>query len=267
MAGRAELNCGRSRGYALIFVGLALLSGAARAEADEPDGWRVELGGERAEVGLGGGDLTWWSGRAALGWRRANLGGAQVSVEPQHRESASDVALVAQGYRFLGRWTIAGQAGVTPQADFYYRSALEAEVARKLGRGLVVHTAWRRLDFPTARADLLIPSLTWYTARGDIQTRVFLGHNKTHDTSSRAVLLRGNWQAWRVVRLQAAAAIGQRLFDVTSLTRDPQPGWIVAAGARFSLSSRQWIGVDLRRSHEDPSFDQTSLALSMGRSF
>jgi YaiO family outer membrane protein len=267
MLRRAEPKPGRSRRCVLILVGLALLLGAAKAEADEPDGWRLELGGERAGVALGGGDLTWWSGEATLGWRRTNQGGAQMSVEPQHRGSASDVALVAQGYRFLGRWTIAGQAGVTPHADFYYRSALEAEVARKLRHGLVVHTAWRRLDFPTARADLLIPSLTWYTARGDIQTRVFLGHNKTHDTSSRAVLLRGNWQAWRLVRLQAAAAIGQRLFDVTSLTRDPHPGWIVAAGARFSLSSRQWFGVDLRRSHEDPSFEQTSLALSMGRSF
>jgi len=267
MFGRAELNPGRSRSGALILAGLALSFGAATAQADEPDGWRVELGGERAGVALGGGDLTWWSGQAALGWRRANHGGAQVSVEPQRRGTANDVALVAQGYRFLGRWTIAGQAGVTPHADFYYRSALEAEVARNLGHGLVVHTAWRRLDFPTARADLLIPSLTWYTARGDIQTRVFLGHNKTHDTSSHAVLLRGNWQAWPLVRLQAAAAVGQRLFDVTSLTRDPQQGWIVAAGARFSLSRRQWIGVDLRRAHENPSFDQTSLAVSMGRSF
>src|SRR6185503_16263512 len=111
MPRQAELNPCRSRTCPLILLGLALFLGASMAEADEPDGWRVELGGERAATALGGGDLTWWSGRATLGWRRTSQGGAQISVEPQHRGAASDVALVALGYRFLGRWTIAGQAG------------------------------------------------------------------------------------------------------------------------------------------------------------
>jgi YaiO family outer membrane protein len=199
-------------------------------------------------------------------FKREGRGGLAFGLEPLRRWERTDVALAASGYRHLGRWTASAQIGLTPKADFYYRRSLEGEMARRVVGTWVVHAGYRWLSFPGATVQVLTPAVSYYAARGELQARGYLSRNATVGSRGGALLLRGEWQASPAVRLTGGVAVGERIFDVVSLSGQPAAGFVAFTGARFRMTSRDVLGVDVRLAHEQPSFREAALGLSYRRS-
>jgi YaiO family outer membrane protein len=233
--------------------------------ADEE--WFFELAAERSDVSLGGRDVSWGTDRAQLSYRRPEKGGAFLAFELQRRDGSTDSVVLAGGHRRLGDWTLFGQLGFTPGADFYFERLLEVEVSRRAVGNLVGHLTYRFLDFPAARVQLLAPAATWYFPWGEIHGRAFLVRNQTLAVGSRAYLLRGLWEVQPRLRLTGGAAFGERIFDVTSLASEPAEGWSAFLSAMFRLDSKNAVGLAVSLAHEAPSFDKRSLGLFYRRAF
>ena len=234
-----------------------LCSGIASAD----DGWSLETGGEYADIGISGGSTSWSAGRLQIAWRDQTRGGARFAVEPQARDDLRDVAVVAGGFRHLGGWTVSGEAAFTPSADFYYKRAGELELARRPGGGFVAHAGFRRLEFASADVDIWMPALSRYASWGEVQVRGFVGRNRTAGTDSIAVLSRGAVQVSRVVRIEGGIAVGERIFDVTSLLGQPQDGFVAFVGGRFRLGDSRYLRIELRHAQEDPGFRQQAVGI------
>ena len=246
-----------------LSLAVALPSGAA-----EPDGWAFYLGGDRAGIRLFDGRDTWWGGRAQLGVRREGKGGAFVAVEAYRRFDRTDTTLVAAGWRHVRQWSFYAEAGVTPGADFYYRRSAEVEAYRRVGDSAwVPHLAYRYWLFPGQSVHLVSPRVTRYGPRSELHARLSLVRNTTTGTGSASVFARGHWDVRARLRLGAGFALGERIFDVTSLPRDPAPGWVAFAEARLGVSPRDSVGLTLRAAEEGSDFDQTAIGVSYRRTF
>ena len=245
-----------------------VLASATSGRAADPEGWTLDVGGDRAGVSLGASRTAWWSGRAQLTYRRDGKGGAFVAVEPLRRFGLTDTTVSAAGWRHAGAWSVYTEAGATPNADFHYRRSGEVEVFRRLGSGpWVPHASYRFLAFPAQNVSLISPAVTRYGARGELLARATFGRNTTNDTSSRAVFVRGRYDVGRRVTLGGGVAVGERIFDVTALPRDPAPGWVAFAEARLATGNGNSIGVLARVAEEGSAFDQSAFGLTYRRTF
>jgi YaiO family outer membrane protein len=247
---------------------VAALAGGVPAHAQEPEGWTLHVSGERAGVTLFDQPGTWWTGRVQLGVRREGKGGAFGAVEAYRRFGLDDVTVVAAGWRHAGPWSFYAEGGVTPDANFYYRHSAEVEAYRTIRSSRwVPHLGYRYWRFPQDSVHLLSPRITRYGARSEIHARLILVRNATRDTDSAAVFARGWYDATPRLRLGGGFAKGERIFDVTSLPRDPAPGWVVFGEARVGVTARDAVGVVLRAAEEKEDFDLFGVTLSYRRAF
>ena len=140
------------------------------------------------------------------------------------------------------------------------------QLLRDVGGGWVVHAGYRYFEFPGANVHLASPAVTWYTARGEAHLRTYLGRNTTLHDDSWSILARGLRDVGQRWRLGGGFAVGERLFDVTSLAGVPARGWIVFAEARHRIGSNASVGAVVRVAHEDPDFRQVGLTLNFATS-
>lgn len=229
--------------------------------------WTLDLTGDRAAVALGASHHTWWSGRAQVTRTREGTGGVFVAVEPMRRFSATDVTLIAAGWRLAGPWSFYGEAGVTPGADFHYRHSAEIEAYRRLKGSWAAHGAYRYWAFPGQSLHLVSPRVTRYGGRSELHARLSFVSNATHGTRSESVLVRGHFDLRPRLRLGGGFARGERIFDVTSLPREPAPGWVAFAEARVGLAAGHSIGIVGRVAEEGSTFDQTAVGLTYRKTF
>ena len=247
---------------------LAVLACPAIAAGQDAPEWTVDLNGDRAAVSLGSADTTWWSGRAQLTRRREGQGGAFVAVEPMRRFGFTDITLIAAAWRHRGPWSFYGEGGVTPEADFHYRRSVEVEAYRRVGQSAwVPHLGYRYWLFPGQHLHLVSPRVTRYGARSEVHARLMFVRNTTHGTSSTSALARAHRDVRPRLRVGAGVAKGERIFDVTSLPRDPAPGWVAFVEGRVGVGSRDSVGVVLRTAEEGSTFDQAAVGLSYRRRF
>jgi YaiO family outer membrane protein len=234
----------------------------------EPDGFTLDLAGDRAGVSLGASHTSWWSGRAQLTWRRTATGGALVAVEPLRRFDRTDTTFIAAGWRHLGPWSVYGEAGGTPHADFHYRRSAEVEVFRRVGGSAwVPHVGYRFFAFPGQDVSLIFPAVTRYGARSELLARVSFARNATTGVRSTAAFARGRYDLGPRVTLGGGVAVGERIFDVTALPRDPAPGWVAFAEARVAAGKGNSVGVLVRLAEEGSTFDQAALGFTYRRAF
>ena len=226
------------------------------------------MSGDRAGITLFDEPGTWWTGRMQVGFRREGKGGAFGAVEAYRRFGLTDTTFVAAGWKHKGAWSFYGEGGLTPEANFYYRHSFEIEAYRQIGKGRwVPHLAYRYWRFPQDNVHLLSPRVTRYGARSEIHARLMLVHNATRDTDSAAVLARAWYDVRPRFRVGGGFAKGERIFDITSLPRDPAPGWVVFGEARYGVTPKDAIGVTLRAAEEGEDFDLTGITLSYRRAF
>lgn len=218
-------------------------------------------------MSLGDTRAAWWTGRAQLTYRRTTTGGAFVAVEPLRRFDRTDTTLVAAGWRHVGAWSLYVEAGATPHADFHYRRSAEIEVFRRMGGPWVPHASYRYFAFPSQNIGLIQPAITRYGTRSELTARVSFASNTTTGMRSASVFARGRYEATPRLTLGGGAAIGERIFDVTALSREPAAGWVAFAEARVATGRRSSVGVLARVAEEGSSFDQAAFGVTYRRSF
>jgi YaiO family outer membrane protein len=218
-------------------------------------------------VSLGSARTAWWTGRAQVTYRREHKGGAFLAVEPLRRFDRTDTTLSAAGWRHLGAWSLSGEAGATPRADFHYRRSGEIEVFRRLSGPWVPHLGYRYFAFPAQSVSLIQPAVTRYGARSELLARISFADNATTGVHSASVLVRGRYDASPRVTVGGGIAVGERIFDVTALPRDPAPGWVAFAEARVAAGRATSVGILVRVAEEGSSFDQAALGLTYRRAF
>lgn len=233
----------------------------------EPDGWALDLVADRAAVTLGTSRAAWWNGRAQLTWRREDRGGAFFAVEPLRRFSSTDVTFIAASWRHAGAWSFYAEAGATPNANFHYRHSGEVEAYRRVKGAWVAHAGYRYWAFPGQSVHLLSPRVTRYGGRSEFHARLSMVRNTTHGTRSESALVRGHVDVHRQLKLGGGVAVGERIFDVTSLPGDPAPGWVAFAEARIAVGSGDSVGVVARMAEEGSTFAQKAIGFMYRRTF
>jgi len=247
---------------AAIFCVLA----AGSLEAQESR-WSVDFGIERSDVTIDDDRDTWGTERVQLSYRDPARGGVFVGFERQTRFDQADAVILAGGYRRLGEWTVFGQVGVTPRADFYFRQSVEGEISRRTIGTLVAHLKYRYLNFPTAKVQVLSPAATYYFAKGELHGRAFFVRNEELDVDSQSFLARGQYQLNDRFRLSGGVAFGERIFDITFLPEEPAEGWVVYGETLVRVHETGAIGISLGFAHEEPFFDRRSFSLYYRRWF
>jgi YaiO family outer membrane protein len=249
------------------FLAVLSLSWSLALHAQESDGWSVDFGIERASVTIDDDDQLWGRERVQALYRDRDKGGVYVGGARLTRFGLTDPVVLAGGYRRLGDWTISGQLGLSPGAEFYFRQSVEAEISRRAVGTVVAHLKYRYLNFPTARVHILAPGITYYLAKGEIHARVSLVDNEALDAGSQSVLVRGqSWLSERL-RLSGGVAAGERIFDVTSLPGVPAQGWVVYAETLIRIHERGGLGLSVGFAHEEPFFDRRNFGVYYRRWF
>jgi YaiO family outer membrane protein len=229
--------------------------------------WSLELGVERARVALGSRDVTWGEEHLQLDRTAPGRGSVFLGLELQRRDGDTDTVVTGGGYRRLGPWTLAAQAGASPRASFYYRAMGEGELVRILRSGLAASGSYRYLGFRRGNAvHLLSPGLTWSGARGELHGRLILVRDRTFNRKAESFLLRGYRELGRSFRLSAGAAAGGGIFDVTSLERGAPRGWVFWLSPQWR-GGRSSLGASLSLAREEPSFEKRSLSVYYRRTF
>jgi len=248
-------------------VVLLVVVAASPTESADPDGWAVDLTGDRAGVSLGTSRSVWWSGRAQLTYRRESKGGAFLAIEPLRRFSLTDVTFIAGSWRNAGAWSFYAEAGATPRADFHYRYSGEVEAYRRVRGPWVAHAGYRYWAYPGQSVHLVSPRVTRYGSRSELHARLNLVKNTTQGTRSESAFVRGHFDVRPRIRLGGGVAVGERIFDVTSLPREPAPGWVAFVEARLAVGSRDSVGAVARLAEEGSTFDQAAFGLTYRRTF
>lgn len=244
---------------AALLVGISLGAGAPAGAQDR----FLEVSGDLSAVGLGADDVTWDVGRALGGVQRDGEFGWLVGAERQRRDKTVDWAAHLAGFRRRRPWTISGTASFAPDPDFLYRRSLEGELARDVGAGFVVHGGYRHLQFPDSSVHLIEPAVSWYLRGHEVQARGFLVRNSTTNETSATLLIRGSVEASPRVRLAAGAAVGSRIFDITSAANTNADGWTVYGFARVQATRHLSIVAGAGGAHEDPLFTQRTLSVGV----
>ena len=265
---RRSLVGKRSR-LLLSLVALFLLPLVSPVAAEDWK-WSVDIGAERADVSISGHDAVWWTERFQLTYRNEAKGGAWLQLENQSREENTDTTVHAGGYWRLGAWTLLGQVGVTPNADFNYKFLGEAEVSRRLVGTLVGQLGYRYLEYPGTTVHLFSPALTLYLPRGELQAKGFIGRGTDFEPKAAVVMVRGVWDVTQTLRLHAGLSVGEGIFGVTQGvfgTGELPDGWVAFVNPEVRLTSKDTIGGAFIRGHEEPRFEKRSLGVYYRRVF
>lgn len=229
--------------------------------------WSFQIGVARSDVSIAGNDVVWGRERAQITYQNPSTGGFYFAFEIQRRDQLVDRVFIAAGYRRLGDWTLNGRVGYSPDPEFYFQYLAEGAISRRLVGTLVGTVAYRYLNFPAANVRILSPAATYYFAKGEIQGQVYLARNQELEVDSSAYAIRGIWYVTPRFRLAGGLALGERLFDVTSLVGEPAEGWITFADLRFGVTLKDQVGIEIGLAHEEPSFDRRRLGFYYRRSF
>jgi YaiO family outer membrane protein len=261
---------------ALQLASASLLTAVPAVLAAQPAGsddrpplpWAIQISTERAAAGQNGFASPWIVDRFGVTWVRPETGGLFTGVERHTRHSLSDVTAYFRGYHRAGDWTFLGGAGVTPAADFQYRSSVEAEVSRRLAGSLVGSAGYRFLAFRRDPVHLFQPGLTWYHSRGELQGRLLLSRSRATSGTSATVLVHNLYDIKARLRAGAGVAYGDRVFDALSLPSGSAARARLAFGhLRIGLTQRDAIEVGASFAHEEPSFGYRSLSVGYRRAF
>jgi YaiO family outer membrane protein len=210
----------------------------------------------------------WSTQTVAFGFLQPEAGGFRAFGERRARYGLIDFVFGGSAYRRLGDWTVAGAVEGSPDATFWFRRAVEGELHRRVAGGWVASAAYRFMAFPAVDVHQAQPAITWYNARGEVQLRAFMTRNSTLDRTTWAALLRASVRLDPRFTLIAAAAGGDRIFDIASLAGDAGSGsWTVRGGLRIAVTPRNHFEVDAGFAGENPSFRQRTLAVSYRRAF
>jgi YaiO family outer membrane protein len=231
-------------------------------DAAAQSGAFVEVAGDHSFVTTGPVETSWRMARVAGGVQVDGRFGWVVAAERHERSGVVDWTGEVRGFRRQAPWTFVGAAAAGPDTRFYYRRSLEGEVARDLSHGLVLHGGYRHMQFPQASVHVIQPALSWYIGAHDIQARTYLVRNATTNQDALTVLLRGTVQASPRVRLAGGAAIGSRIFDVTSSVATDAEGWVAFGYTQVLVTPHLMLIAGAGGAHEDPVFDQRTLSLA-----
>ncbi len=222
---------------------------------------------ERSSVSNGPAETVWATETVTIALADEAVGGWYGSVERQSRGGLNDTVFGTSAYRRLGDWTIGGGASASPSSTFWFRREADAELSRRIVGTIVLSTAYRFMDFPTAAIHQVQPAVTWYNPRGEVQARVYLTRNATHDRTSPAVLARSVVRLNKGVAVTGIFAAGDRIFDIASLAFGTARSWTARGGVRLNVSARNAVEIGAGFAHEEPGFSQRTIALSYRRSF
>lgn len=249
------------------FILGVVLTGAAVTPVFGQTGPFVEMAGEFSPVEIGGANVTWQVAHLATGVQRDGQFGWTAAVDRQQRGSLFDVSFGASGFRRIGAWTVFGSGAVVDSPHFLYQRSLEGELSRSVVGTLVAHAGYRHLEFPDSTVRILQPGLSWYFARGVIETRGFLVRNLTARTDNVSVLVRGTVAATSRVRVTTGFTRGARIFDVSTLPNTNADAWVAFGSVGLAMSPQWNVVLGIGGAHEDPFFSQRTVSLRLRRSF
>jgi YaiO family outer membrane protein len=251
----------------LWVIAALFLTFAPDVAAQSASPWNATISTERAAVSFEGLDHSWTTDRAQIAWSEPADGGWVGAVERVKRDSLVDVALSTRAYRRMGDWTLLAGGGGTPDAQFLYRAFAEAEVSRRVVGRLVASGGYRFLLFQAADIHQVQPALTWYHARGEVASRLFVTHNATRHRTTPALLLRTIYHVSPRLELSGGASFGDRIFDIAALPAGSARSRVGFASVRVGVTRRDSIEAGLTAAREDPAFRHRSFTLGYGRAF
>lgn len=211
--------------------------------------------------------MTWQVAHLAGGVQKDGQFGWVASADRHQRGSSFDLAFSGSGFRRMGAWTILGAGSFVDRPHFLYRRSLEGELSRQVIGTLVAHAGYRHLEFPASTVRILQPGLSWYFARGVLETRGFLVRNMTTRTDNTTVLARGTLDATSRVSVMTGFARGARIFDVSTLPDINGDAWVAFGSVRFAVTPEWNVELGVGGAREDPLFSQRTLSLRLRRSF
>jgi YaiO family outer membrane protein len=200
-------------------------------------------------------------------WSRTDVGGWFGALDVSTRGGSGDVTISTRGYRRLGDWTLAAGAGVTPHADFMYRTAVDGELSRRVFGTIVASGAYRFLAFPSADIHQPQAALTWYHRRGELETRGYFTHNVTAARTTTALLVRSAFSLSSRLGVNAGGAFGDRIFDISSLPSSRGRSHQLFGTVRVRVSRSDWLEAGVSQASEDPSFMYRPLIVAYRRAF
>ena len=246
-------------------VAAALVSlGASRAHAQE--GPYVEAMAELSPVKIGGYETTWRVGRVGGGIQTSH-GGWNAAVERHERGRLIDWTGQAGAFQRLGDWTWDAAAAYSQEPQFLYRESYEAGVSRRIVGGLVLRGGYRYLEFPSTIVRIAEPGTTFYFARGEVGAQGFIVSNDTSANPSTIVLVRSAIDLSRHVAISGGAAIGARIFDVDTSGHSSQDAWQAFASMRVHSAAHWTMELIAGGAHEDPLFNQQTVATRLRWTF
>ena len=227
----------------------------------------VEVSGDLSPVQIGGANVTWQVAHLAAGVQQDGQFGWMATADRHQRGSLFDLSVGASGFRRMGAWTMFGSGAFVDSPHFLYRRSLEGELSRSLIGTLVAHAGYRHLEFPDSTVRILQPGLSWYFARGVLETRGFFVRNMTTRTDNASVLVRGTVDATSRVRVMTGFARGARIFDVSTLTNTDADAWVAFGSVRFDVAPQWGVELGIGGAHEDPFFSQRTMSIRLRRTF
>jgi YaiO family outer membrane protein len=229
--------------------------------------WSGQVSGEGSSVSMGTSSTTWHSEKLIAGFTDESVGGIHAQIEKQTRDGASDTVFGATAYRRLSDWTVAAGVSAAPNPAFWFRREFEGELSRRIIGTFVLSAAYHFMDFPKSDIHQVQPALTWYNPRGEVQVRLYATRNRKFDRTSLAFLVRSVTRLDKRFQVTGAFAAGDRIFDIAALPDGTAGAWTGRLGFRMSFSPRDAIEIEGGYAHEDPGFNQRTVAISYRRVF
>lgn len=221
----------------------------------------VDASVEWSPVSNGPARTIWRSAALSAGLLAEGRFGVTAHLERLQRGPAADWVMAASGFRRLSDWTISASAGVSARPQFYYKHSVEAEIARRVFDGLVLHAGYRTITFPAATVHVVQPGASWYFSRGWLQARAFFPRNSTTQRTGGTLLLRGSLDVTPRLRIEAGGAAGSRIFDASALAGPEAHAWVVFGGVSVRIATHWVVRASVGGAHEDPTFSQQTIGL------
>lgn len=244
-----------------------LTIGMLARPASAQNGYYVEAAGDYSPVTIGVFEQTWKNVRLSTGFFEDGRAGWSATAERQQRDQLVDWAGSARGFRRHADWTFSGGLGIGADPSFSFRRSYEGEVGRTIVGSLVASAGYRYLDFTSAKVHLSQPAVTLYLPHGDIGARYFIVHNNTRATTTGTLLVQATAMVHPRLRLGGGGALGERIFDIASLSTPNASSWVGFGYAHVIVSPAWSVDAGFGRAHEDPLFSQATFTLGIRRTF
>jgi hypothetical protein len=148
-----------------------------------------------------------------------------------------------------------------------YRAAADGELSRRMFGTVVATGAYRFLTFPTADIHQPQAALTWYHRRGELEARGFFTSNVTAARTTSAILVRNALSVSSRLAVNAGAAFGDRIFDISSLPSSSGRSHQLFGTVRVRATRSDWLEAGVSQASEHPSFTYRSLIVAYRRAF